>query len=832
MNNLCSCKRCFDPTTQLPRSFDVAKVDLRKTVNLAKKLEEAEQATKIATERYSKAETQLDRIRSQHNDEISELDARHQSSRRALLEELDPSQLNSRRSPTLNRHGIENIKPFNAYSTPPNMHRQLTTSTNNSTRSDRTVDSMQYNKRMDFAAEIEQLQNQLQMSEMRNRHLQTQLEHSPSKSWQDDSPSTRRVQRLERENTRLHGMLDDSAKKVSALENSIRSGHLTLKEVQTKSHEELFDLINSQEQSRRSLLSVHNAAVAELADAKVSFDDVKQAKANLEVEARDAKSELDDLKYEREQDDSSRAQLLQEFAELQMKLDTETSNLLEAQSNVALYKARADEYYNKLEQAEIAVVRASRAEQFAKSQGREAEDTCSTIISERKQMDAMVEDLQRKLQSHDERIEDLSADLDGAMQAKKRLQNELEDYRGQRAMDIEDKETSIEQTRKKYQSELSTLHAELEMDRQSAINIRGENSRLRDELEDLRAKWDEEVLNSSTWAKEKSRLDMQLESLTNARDEAANAHNEAQSKVVSLLSQVRTLRTSFEDATAGRDAALKEKKSIEARLGEMSERLDELGRSHSPSMQRAASSDKELLQVKADLAQKEDVAVAAVDKMRRSEALVQEVQKDLTSERDTNVRLHKEKATLDKTVKELQLRLVDLETKGYSSASQDVRFLHGRIQELEKQLDTLEDSRTKEVRSVRNVDRTVKDLQLQIERREKANSALNDDLAKSRDKVERLLANIDELQNSDSTNQLAAKRAERELREEREKALRLERELEGWKALRMDRGEMRRSGTFRAMSEIGSDIGRRRREGSAAPSEGLQRNESLTKNFL
>lgn len=48
-----------------------------------------------------------------------------------------------------------------------------------------------------------------------------------------------------------------------------------------------------------------------------------------------------------------------------------------------------------------------------------------------------------------------------------------------------------------------------------------------------------------------------------------------------------------------------------------------------------------------------------------------------------------------------------------------------------------------------------------------------------------LLATIDELQSSDSNNQLAAKRADRELREEREKTLRLERELEGLKTLRV-----------------------------------------------
>ncbi|MBE8436114.1 hypothetical protein IQA64_18480, partial [Leptospira borgpetersenii serovar Tarassovi] len=117
------------------------------------------------------------------------------------------------------------------------------------------------------------------------------------------------------------------------------------------------------------------------------------------------------------------------------------------------------------------------------------------------------------------------------MQSKKRLQNELEDYRSQRAMDIEDKELSMEQTRKKYQGELASLTTELEIERDNVIHSRGENGRLRDELEELRSKWDDEVLNSSTWAKEKSRLEVTLQSLSDSRDEAVNAHNDAQSKV-------------------------------------------------------------------------------------------------------------------------------------------------------------------------------------------------------------------------------------------------------------------------------------------------------------
>jgi len=680
-------RKVFDPElADVSITYEAAKPDIAKAVDMAERFEAVQQALRVATERYSRAEAQLDELRDRHEDELTEMDARHANSKRALLEEMNNSQVNqanSRRSPTHFRKEIENRKPFSGANTPTNQ-RHISNATNNSARSDRTVDTISFNNRMDLAAELELVQNQLQMSEMKNRHLQNQLERSPTKNgWQDESPSVRRVQKLERENYRLHDMLDDSAKKVSALETSLHTGQLSLKEVQTKSHEELYDLINTQEKSRKSIVQAHKNAINELADAKTAFDDIKQAKVAIEIELRDARSELDDLSYEREQETANHNQLLQEFADLQIRLDTETSKLLDVTSSLNLYKSRADEYFSKLEQAEIAVLKASRAEQFAKTQAREAEDTCATIMAERKQMDGMIEDLQRQTQRYEERIEDLSADLEGALQAKKRLQNELEDYRSQRAIDLEDTETSLEQTRKKYQTELSTLTHELDLERENVIYVREENGRLREEIEELRNKWDDEVLNSSTWAKEKSRLEMTLQDISNSRDEAANAHNEAQSKIVSLLSQVRSLRTSVDDVAAERDTLLKEKKGLEARLQEAAGRLEDLARGESPSMRNAAIMDRELLELKSGLAQQEDIAAAAVGKMRRAEALAQELQKDIVAEREMNVQLHKDKAALEKTAKDLQLRLIDLETKGYSSStSQDVRFLHGRIQEV------------------------------------------------------------------------------------------------------------------------------------------------------
>jgi myosin protein heavy chain len=123
----------------------------------------------------------------------------------------------------------------------------------------------------------------------------------------------------------------------------------------------------------------------------------------------------------------------------------------------------------------------------------------------------------------------------------------------------------------------------------------------------------------------------------------------------------------------------------------------------------------------------------------------------------------------------------------------------------------------------------VKDLQSQIDRRDKINAQLEEDITRARDRAEKLLKTIDELQSSDSANQLSARRAERELREEREKALRLERELDGWKAMRAGKDAMSRSGTSTwtlnaSAEENGIEIPKRKSSN--------KRHTSMTKGFI
>ena len=668
--------KTVDPQVEIPPPSGDNQKALLKNFDLVRKVEELQQNLRVQTSARSNAEGQLADLRA----------SRHDSPSRPKLEEIHLNEAPYNGSPTHRRGAggkFNNSRRASNTSTPKNT-RSLDVDAQDTGRSDRTVDTLALSKNLDMKAEMEELQNQLQLAQMQNRHLQSQIERgTPAPDGHDESaPALQRVQKLEKANSRLHDMLDDSAKRVSTLEKNIRTGELSLRDVQARSHEEILDVFNSQEESRRALLHSHKDAVAELTDVKSHFDKMRHDRAQLEVELRDAKSDLSEMSMAREQEAQSRSQLLQEYTELQIRLDAETSKLTDIMSSLETYKSRADEYFGKLEQAEIAVLKASRAEQFAKTQAKEAEDTYSEVMAERQKMDGAMEDLQRQNQRLEERVEDISTDLESMTQAKKRLQHELEDYRSQRAMDIEDKESSMEQTRKKYQAEFTTLTKELDLAREEKLYKQAEIARLREELDDLRSKWDDEVLNSSTWSKEKARLESTLADVASSRDEAVNAHNDAQSKVVSLLSQVRTLRSSVDEITSERDLLLREKRSVEARLEEAKSGLEDLVKGDSPSLRDAATVDKELLDLKSNLAHQEDVAAAAVEKMRRAEALVADVQKEIAAEREASTELHTQKVNLEKTLNEAQLKLVDLETKGFSSGSQDIKFLHKRIQEV------------------------------------------------------------------------------------------------------------------------------------------------------
>ncbi|KAF8191360.1 nonmuscle myosin heavy chain b [Pholiota molesta] len=353
-----------------------------------------------------------------------------------------------------------------------------------------------------------------------------------------------------------------------------------------------------------------------------------------------------------------------------------------------------------------------------------------------------------------------------------RLAAELDDEREQHQKDLSERDFAMDQTRKKYQGELAQLSEELQSQRDALSRVREENRNLRSDYDALQLKYDDEVYNSGGWKKEKERMEMKINDIERAYEASTGAQAEQQSQIVALHSQVRELRGVLDDAEADRALLQKARRALQAELETI--KLDNVDSSK-------MSSDREYqrLQLKKQdlersLEEQEDRVSHANERLRKAENFSNECQIELGKVRVENSELDKLNASLEKQIKELNVRIVDLETKSYANAPRTSlpgsRRMDTRIEELTNQLQQT----TKERRASGRHNRMIHDDKAQQLENERQRTKLES----YETQIQSMRQSIDSMQTEENNLQAAKRRAEREAVDYRQRVLSLERELE------------------------------------------------------
>lgn len=225
---------------------------------------------------------------------------------------------------------------------------------------------------------------------------------------------------------------------------------------------------------------------------------------------------------------------------------------------------------------------------------------------------------------------------------------------------------------------------ELQSQRDAMSRIREENRKLRSDYDDLQMQYDDEVYNGGAWKNEKERLETKIADLTNAYESSTAARSEQQTQIVALHSQVRELRGVLEDAEAERLMLQKARRALQSQLEGI--KLDTID----PDKMSTESKLQDLQLKKQDLEraleEHQDRVAMAEERMRKAEVHAQDCQIELGEIRVENSELDRKnvsdlarcqivpttdvgQANLEKQAKELNVRIVDLETKAYTSAS-------------------------------------------------------------------------------------------------------------------------------------------------------------------
>lgn len=780
------------------------KSTVSEAVNLARELNEARQALKRAEANKSILETQLAETK-QRSRELHDFDSRHSmyKKRTDSISTLDIG--NRPHSPT---------RPVTAPWTPPQTVRTTfgepgrsrtnTLAQNFEIRP--LLSSPEPGKADNSGRKIQALQREIEQLQFKLSRSSTANGTAESGPEDSDRSEANLISRLTRENKRLHEMLDDNADQVDAMETAQRRDRASLRDMQNKSMSEIESTFQTLADEKIALTRAQRVSLVELESARSEMEKLKQAKASLQQNLRELQERLEGQIGDRSQDSALVSQLEDDLGDAQMKLEAEAIRTQELDESVKVYRQRAEEYFDRLEQAESTVIRATHAETWAKKQLQEAEDALSSALRDRQNQDSYINKMQAQVQDLEAKLEDGQLEMNSIAMQRSRLQQELEQYRNSKNQELEERDQGAEQTRKAYQRELVSLSSELDSERTNAIKLRDENRIIRGTIEDLRIKSTEDSLNSATWEKEASRKDNKIQDLMQDLQSSESAQRESQSRIVTMLSEIRELRVSQDELSSEKEALFKEKKMLESKYRVLSQSIGERAASHT----RIPSSPREDLAN--TLAEKEELLQVMSEKVSLADATAASAQRDVLLERDANVHLHKQKAALENEKKELQLKIVDLETKSYSNSSKDVKFLQTRILELEKELNGQDRAKIEETRSLRNTDRTIKDLEAALTQRDLGHQRLEDKVAKSDARARAMQADLEALRDADAAHQLRARRAERDASDQRERALRAEKELERYKS----REELNKISRSNTMNRLSGTLGTMRSQNSVS----------------
>ena len=541
--------------------------------------------------------------------------------------------------------------------------------------------------------------------------------------------------------------------------------------IRNKSVDEIEGLLTNYESSKRDLMSIFQDTSKKLLATKDSL-------AAAENEINRLNKELDQGRPRPLIPDSDSETLIGTVSDLESRLDAEISLNQDLAESLNLYKARAEDYYSKLESAETVVLTATRAEAYAKEEWKEAKASLAAAIKENKEQESKVIRLQSNIQLLEDKLEDSTIDYSHAREANKRLTREINDLKDRRKQDSADMENSLNTMRERYKEEIKSISEELEREKMKMGDIQTENRHLQHELDMLKVRNNVDTLDPS-WGSFKVQLEDKIQELTKANEQAVLSHQDSQRRVGSLLSQVRTLRTTMEEITANRDQLQEEKRILERRLSEVSEQLEELVQA--PGVQSSFGTEDELHQLKSSVRQKTLESNTAMERLRALEDEKLDIQKHLHLERTRMEELLTERSSLDRENTNLHLKGVDLEAQLLGLKSSDTQFLVQKVSQLEKQLEEQAERYAEESRNLRSNDRSVKDLQTQIQQKEKITTKLQEEVTKYESKIRSLQETVENLQGLETTYRLSSRRAEREARDYKETSLRLEKELDEWK---------------------------------------------------
>lgn len=352
-----------------------------------------------------------------------------------------------------------------------------------------------------------------------------------------------------------------------------------------------------------------------------------------------------------------------------------------------------------------------------------------------------------------------------------KMSNEYQSYRVEMEKRLTLREEELESVRKQMAIEVDNLNARV---------VEAE-TRLKSEVTKIKKKMQIVIteLEMSLDTTNKSNIELQktVKKQAISLQELQAHYDELQRQLQTTLDQygvaqrrIQGLTAEYEEARGALDAAIRARRSVELQYEEASARIKDLTTINVNLSNTKSKLEQELSVIASDYDEVTKEFRLSEERLSKTTIELKRTIELLHEESERYVKIESIKKSLEVEVKNLNIRIENIEANALASTKRMVSKLEARVHELEMGLDEESRRHQETIKILRKKERNVKELVMQCEEDHKNIQILQETLDKTYEKINLYKRQLNESESVSSTNLTRVRRFQRELEAAEERA--------------------------------------------------------------
>ncbi|NWX93972.1 MYH6 protein, partial [Nothoprocta pentlandii] len=381
----------------------------------------------------------------------------------------------------------------------------------------------------------------------------------------------------------------------------------------------------------------------------------------------------------------------------------------------------------------------------------------------RKQLDAEKLDLQAAL-------EEAEASLEHEEGKILRAQLEFNQVKADYERKLAEKDEEMEQAKRNHLRVVDSLQTSLDAETRS----RNEALRLKKKMEGDLNEMEIQLSHANRLAAEAQKqvkiLQGNLKDTQLQLDDVVRANEDLKENIAIVERRNNLLQAELEELRAVVEQTERARKLAEQELIEASERVQLLHSQNTSLINQKKKMEADIAQLQTEVEEAVQECHNAEEKAKKAITDAAMMAEELKKEQDTSAHLERMKKNMEQTIKDLQLRLDEAEQLALKGGKKQLQKLEARVRELENELEAEQKRNAESIKGLRKSERRVKELSYQAEEDRKNLLRLQDLVDKLQLKVKAYKRQAEEAEAQAAANLAKLRKAQHELDEAAERA--------------------------------------------------------------